>query len=531
MKKEIPVRDLVKSVYNGDIVLPDFQRSFIWSPEDIRELLVSVLGDYFIGTMLALTTVKDESKFALRLVEGVKEINNEAKIGSILRIILDGQQRTTSLFYALFGPDLNLKNRKNSYKYFLDLNYALNKNWDKAVIAISTKFINKINRRLKEKMVISFTDILDLKNVTNKYKDLDNFSEIYDLIDNFLKRIIHIINLPKETNLEKIVETFERINRTGTPLSVFELLTAKLYLDKINLRDLLEEANEKFDIEEKINKPESILRTISLIRDEEPKRKNILNLQPFNFESDWWKAVKSLGDAFNIVTDIKDGFGVIDINRWLPYSTMLVPLAAILNYMKENKLVSPKNMKKIKSWYWVSIFTNQYDKAVDSRSYSDFHILKEWFKDDIKIPKVIKKLNIKEIDLDVDKQTSAIYRGIINLIVLKGALDFKTGNPPQFDKEKIQDDHIFPKSRFKDNSIFNRTLITSNASKGKKLPSTYFKNRIKDFGETELKGILHTHLIPEIALEFLLKDDISSFKKEREKEIRNTIANRIKLLK
>ncbi len=65
------VDQLLKDVFNGSIVLPDFQRSFIWEPEDVRELLVSVLGDYFIGSMLLLEHFKDESPFALRLVEGV----------------------------------------------------------------------------------------------------------------------------------------------------------------------------------------------------------------------------------------------------------------------------------------------------------------------------------------------------------------------------------------------------------------------------------------------------------------------------
>jgi len=42
---------------------------------------------------------------------------------------------------------------------------------------------------------------------------------------------IHIVSLPRDTDLEKIVETFERINRTGEPLSIFELLTARLKKD------------------------------------------------------------------------------------------------------------------------------------------------------------------------------------------------------------------------------------------------------------------------------------------------------------
>jgi hypothetical protein len=69
--------------------------------------------------------------------------------------------------------------------------------------------------------------------------------------------------------------------------------------------------------------------------------------------------------------------------------------------------------------------------------------IKEWIIDDNKVPEFIKKFEPENVDLDIDKQSSAIYRGVISMIVLKGALDFETGQPPQFSKERVQDDHIF----------------------------------------------------------------------------------------
>ncbi|HHT9153406.1 MAG TPA: DUF262 domain-containing protein, partial [Candidatus Hypogeohydataceae bacterium YC40] len=140
------VLGLLNDVNTGTIVLPDFQRSFIWEPEDVRELLVSVLGDYFIGSMLVLDNLKDDSPFALRLIEGVEKVNTAPQMQSIVKILLDGQQRVTALFYALYEPDLPLKNRKNRYLFFLDVEIALKKlkkeeekEWDDCVIAVSAK--------------------------------------------------------------------------------------------------------------------------------------------------------------------------------------------------------------------------------------------------------------------------------------------------------------------------------------------------------------------------------------------------------
>ncbi|MCS7229979.1 MAG: DUF262 domain-containing protein [Candidatus Kryptonium sp.] len=120
------VSELINEVYNGSIVLPDFQRSFIWEPEDVKELLVSVLGGYFIGSMLLMEFSGDKSEFpfATRFIEGVEEINPDVKKQPqrTVKILLDGQQRTTALFYALYEPDIPLKNRKGSYKFYLNLN-------------------------------------------------------------------------------------------------------------------------------------------------------------------------------------------------------------------------------------------------------------------------------------------------------------------------------------------------------------------------------------------------------------------------
>lgn len=524
------VEELMKDVCKGATVLPDFQRSFIWEPEDVRELIVSVLGNYFIGSMLILEQFRNDSLFALRLVEGVKEINKDVPIKSIVKIILDGQQRTTALFYALYELGLPLKNRKNPYKFYLDIGNALKENWDDAVIGVSTRDKRKLHEISTKDDIVPFSLLKDVGEVASKFRDHPDFKKIVNLANNFMQYSIHTVSLPRDTSLEKIVETFERINRTGEPLSVFELLTARLYKDGIKLRDILKSTKEEFNFSKYV-KPELILKTIALMRSKEPKRRNLLKLNHTNFKGDWEKASQSLEDAYRRVMDIRSGYGVLDFKKWMPYTTMLVPLAAMLHFLKNSKIESPKNYEKIDSWYWISIFSNRYDQAVDTASATDFKVIKEWLNDDNKIPEFIKKFDFSTIDLDVDKQGSATYRGVINLIVLAGALDFETGLPPQFRKEKIQDDHIFPKSIYKEHRVANRTLISTNAKKGDKKPSEYFEEMRKKHGEAKLKEILKTHLIPEDALDTLLKDDLNNFMKKRRLAIVEVLKEKVALLK
>ena len=506
------VTELIKEAHDGSLVLPDFQRSFIWEPEDIRELLVSILGDYFIGSMLLLEHFTNDSPFALRLIEGVKEINESATIKprSIVKILLDGQQRTTALFYALYEPDIPLKNRKSSYLFYLVLEKALKKEWNDAVIAVSRRDRKRLSEIEGNGNIISFSLLKNIGELAKNFRDHPQFDNIIKLANDFMNRQIHMVYLSRETDMERIVETFERINRTGEPLSIFELLTARLYKDNIKLRDLLENVRKEYNFVEFLS-PEFILKVIALLRRKEPKRKNILELNPKNFVEDWQRACESLEVAYKRVTDIKNGYGVLDFKKWMPYSTMLVPLAAVMDFIKTEHLETNGNYDKIDCWYWAAVFSNRYDQAVDTASENDFIALKNWITDDSKTPDFIQKFDFSTVDLDTDKESSAIYRGVISMIVLEGALDFKTGQPPQFNEEKIQDDHIFPKSVYHDDRIINRTLISTNAEKSDKKPSEYFKNILNEHGDKKLKKILKSHIIPEDALNDLLNDDLQNF--------------------
>lgn len=532
------VEDLLKGMYRGEIVLPDFQRKFVWDAEDIKDLLVSVCSDYFIGSMLAMDSVEEDCMFKLRLFEGVEKVNPDAKIHKIVKIILDGQQRATALFYAVFQPEIPPKGRKSQYIFYIDVEKALRAlnnecEWDEAIGYVSkgniADFI-EFSEKQKKREVITFKDLYDDKVPLIDYAkrpdgsiDESKLNKLFEIRSKFKNYKLHIVEIPYK-DPEKIVETFERINRTGVPLSIFDLVTAKLYKHDIKLRDLVEEAEEKYDFVRRVD-PQAILRTIALLRRIEPKRRNILNLSHKDFSSDFWIACEFLERAYVRLTDLKNGYGVLSFEKWVPYSSMIVPLAAML---KEIHDCGDKATyyEKLDKWYWISVFSQRYDSGVDAKSFSDLKEFANWIRKEEE-PSFIRDFRAETIDLNVDKQSNAIYRGVIALVVLNGALDFKTGQPPQFDTKKVQDDHIFPKKHFNENSVLNRTLITSNQSKIDKKPSEFFRDRLKDFGKDKLIEILKSHLIPEEALEFLLQDKLKEFLEMRKKAIIEEIKLRV----
>ncbi|XOB63846.1 DUF262 domain-containing protein (plasmid) [Campylobacterota bacterium DY0563] len=551
------LKQVVEEVKKGSIVLPDFQRNFVWGPEDVRQLLVSIFGGYFIGSLLFLDSLYNENiPFAVRLIRGVESITHSNKISNLVKIVLDGQQRITALFYAFYSPKVPINpTKKHPHIFYIDILRALDLfkiekkksennldyGWDDIIYTISLANKKKIKEYANSKYVIPVSSFYDLNELVRIFNNDDKIN-IADLVE-FHNRVIenyeiHIVSLPKDTTLDKIVETFERLNKTGMPLSIFDLATARLYKYNINLRNLLKDAGKKFSFVDAL-KPETILKVITLIREREPARRNLLEIDHNDFEIDWWRACEFLEKAYIKITDIKDGYGVVDFKKWAPYSSIIVPVAALLEFLNKNHLEDVSSYSKIDIFYWTSVFSNHYEHSVDSITYSDYKSMKKWINTD-KMPEFIKNFDVNSVDLDVSTASSAIFRGIINLIVLKGAYDFKTGQPPQFaiPQSKIQIDHIFPKSiygNYKDkdgniidiDQIANRTLITTNQSKSNKKPSEYFSDLLRQHGRDKLIEILSTHIIPEEGLDYLLQDDLENFLAVRKKAIKKEIIKRI----
>jgi len=543
---------LMGEAIEGKLVVPNFQRRFIWKRQQVEELLESVLSGYFIGTLLFYDVSDGDTPFAPMLFDGVEDITNGVAIKPS-RIVLDGQQRLTSVFYALYAPQKSLANTNYPYKFYLELNEeSLNGDFGGSIFSTRWDYYDDINVQYEES-VIPITELKDINSWFDwlagykKYHeengdyDANRFEMIQDLLNNFNKYTVTIVTLSSELDDYDVVEIFERVNSTGTPLSVFELLTARFY-NNFNLRKMWEEVFEKFELinefaedERDEQYPRAILQTIALLRGRECKKRILFDLSPEGFINDWESAAESIEKALERLKNTSEGgYGVIN-KSWIPYRTMIPPLATLINSIESEKVDMQKKFTKLHNWYWASIFTNRYQRATDTAAYEDIEAMKKWFSDDESIIEQVNKcanFNGNELRSE-DSKRSAVYQGIVGLIVLKGALDFFSGDTIEL--HELDDHHIFPKNFLESisvkgreaNNILNRTLITATTNRKiqSESPSGYLVKMEKELGsKEELKKVLDSHFINSDAHEAMKKDDYDAFidarKKEVEKEIR-----------
>ena len=103
-KTDITVRELIDKIKNGDLLLPEMQRRYVWPATRVRDLLDSLYREYPTGTILVWQTDLD--------IE-TKDIAIEGKKDSIMSnrlLLLDGQQRLTSLAAIVTGSKIKVRN-------------------------------------------------------------------------------------------------------------------------------------------------------------------------------------------------------------------------------------------------------------------------------------------------------------------------------------------------------------------------------------------------------------------------------------
>ena len=485
---------LVRDANDGSLCLPNFQRDFVWPRDQVADLIRSVLRGYFIGSLLLLRCDPEKPPFAPLFVRGSEPKNPRTPRPELL--ILDGQQRLTSLLYALTAPDLPLKDSAKRRYFFVDLDLLMDEPDDDGIVFDRTsreldgldkpevqyeRHILPCTSLLSEGGFYAWRDGLDDWLHENRPEEQERYRAEWrepwaKAMRELLNFQVPLVELPMidETDpdsIGRVCAIFEKLNSTGMDLTVYDLLTARLYPAGIELHDLWDETCRKHKLLNewsggKADKDKFgvlILRTLALLRNLEAKPKALINLKPANFNEDWRRAAAAVEQALNLLTRVgKDGFGVFD-RKWLPGLGMLPVFAALRVQIEDRRLgVNPRD--QLRRWYWSNVFLERYSSAVESKSKKDYsEFLSHWV-DDGAEPAVFAEARARigspgYLVADSASNASAVYSGVMCLLALRGARDWRRGEA--IDLQNLEDHHIYPRAFLKRHDITDRALVNS----------------------------------------------------------------------
>lgn len=484
---------LVRDANDGRLCLPNFQRDFVWPRDQVADLIRSVLRGYFIGSLLLLRCDPDRPPFAPLFVRGS---NPNSKLPRPELLILDGQQRLTSLLYALTAPDLPLKDSPKRRYFFVDLDLLMTEPDNDGIVFDRTekeldgldqpevqyeRHVIPCQRLLSEEGFFTWRDGLDDWLRANRPEDHERYRTEWRepwarAMRELLNFQVPLVELPMidESNpdsIGRVCAIFEKLNSTGMELTVYDLLTARLYPAGIKLHDLWDEACRDHKLlnewsEGRADKDKFgvlVLRTLALLRDLDPKPKMLINLKPDSFEKDWRRAAAAMEQALRLLTRVgHDGFGVFD-RKWLPGLAMLPVLAALRAQIEDRKL-GDEPRRQVRQWYWSNVFLERYSSGVESKSRKDYTEFMNHWVHGASRPAVFGEAQARIgapgfTVADSMSNASAVYSGIFCMLALRGARDWRRGEA--IDLQNLEDHHIYPRAYLKRHGITDRSLVNT----------------------------------------------------------------------
>jgi len=569
--------EILKDVNSGKIQLPDFQRGWVWDDDRIKGIIASVAKSFPIGAVMLLETGNENIRFKTKPVEGVVGLNGTKPE----MLILDGQQRITSLYQAIItNRVVNTRNSKG-YEikrwYYIDMVKALDTDSDleEAIFSINENKIITEN--------IGRDIILDLSTEENEFKNLmypvsmvDNYDEWrtkfieywdYDrdkikFWNEFEKKIIKgfngynlpVIVMKKENTKEAVCQVFEKVNTGGVSLTVFELLTASFASDEFDLKANWEDIKNKFKPYKILNNTSNtdIIQAITLystfnkrlaaitsgltenIPSVSAKRKEMLNLTL----SEYLKYRDEIVEGFIKSSKILVENHIFN-SRDLPYSTQLVPMAAILAKLGD-KIDNVGNKNKLMRWFWCGVFGELYGSANETRYALDMIQVTDWIENNAEEPKTIYDANFSPSRLNTLRtRNSAAYKGVYALMMDENTKDWLSATKIDFItyfSESIDIHHIFPVAWCEKNNIprndfdciINKTPLSGRTNRivSGDAPSKYLERLKKRAGvsDSEFNDILRSHVV---SPDYMYKDDFYGFFNNRKEQILQRIEKAI----
>ena len=579
---KISLQAILREICAGSIQLPDFQRGWIWDDDHIRDLLVSIAQSFPVGAVMLLKT-GGAVNFQTRVVEGLESTLGEGVAPE--KLILDGQQRLTTLTQAL-ALTTPVQTRTNKGKkiqrhYYFDINTALEYPNDlaRAVFAADEKRQIRSNFGRDVSLDLSSRELeckhlcFPCDQVMNSDKweqclntvDAHKFSGSYmdfrgKILTSFREYQLPVIELQKETSKEAVCLVFEKVNTGGVQLNVFELITASYAAEGYNLRDdwfgsaqrnvqsrqkrlaedpLLDgvEATEflqAITLAHTFRRKQSDVdsgKTGKSVRPVSAKRADVLELS-----LDAWKEwADKMEQGFGLAAKFLRRQSFYS-RKELPYTTQVVPLAAILTYLGDRWL-EPQIYDKLAQWFWCGVLGELYGGAVETRIANDYEELVRWIDGDKELPRTVSDANFQSDRFDTLRtRLSAAYKAINALVLREGAQDwFWNAGVQDLDMDGVTLDvhHIFPRGwclehnikKESYDSILNKTPLSYKANRkiGSAAPSAYLPRIQKEMGiaDEQMNAILASHALDP---KLLRADDYHAFIADRRERLSNLVA-------
>lgn len=353
------ISEILNQIDLGSYALPEFQRGYVWNRDQVKKLMMSLYRGYPIGGMLIWVTTTDPS-----ITRGDGQLTP-----GVVNLILDGQQRITSLYGIIRGHAPKFFDGNASS--FTGLYFNIKEEYFEFYMATKMK---------DNPDWISVTELLQ-KGAGNYFNEADderkmfllNYFGVLNRLDNIKNVDLHISNVTGEDKtIDVVVEIFNNVNTGGTKLNKGDLALAKICSMWPDARNEMKKYLKQLQSAGYYFSLEWLLRCITVYMTGRPYFSELDKYSIDDFKKSLYETEQMIGLCLD---HIGSRLG-LDHDRVLASKFAIATMIGYLHAQSSTKLDNA-HWNKLMYWYIHTFLWGRYASATEGKMAQDMNVIQE----------------------------------------------------------------------------------------------------------------------------------------------------------
>jgi hypothetical protein len=437
------ISELLDGIKSKDLVLPEFQREYVWSKDQAKQFLVSLFKEYPVGGLLFWKT---ENPPELKNVQALPD-----RLGTV-QVILDGQQRLTTLFLLLRGEippyyresdiahdarDLYFNLETRDFQYYSPLKMKDNPLWVRVVDCFDAQKVKVFD--VVKKVAKEGQDPFTLAQVYN-----DNLTQLR----NIEKATLPAQTVPVHAALEDAITIFDLVNSQGTKLTDAELALTHISGKWAQARRIFKKKIGEMDQSHFYFDLTFLTRSLTGVVCQRALYETIHTQPKPKLQAGW----QQLDQILVYLADILSGRAYIDSTRDLATNNALVPLVVYLS-QNTGRFPDETAIKHAIHWLYMALTWSRYSSQTDQKLEKDVSIVVRetipWTSLCDQIIDQRGRVDVKASDFEGRGLMHPLYNLVFIVAKAFGAVDWNTGTSLRMAvgiNYSLQNAYIFPQT-------------------------------------------------------------------------------------
>ncbi|MEW6273930.1 MAG: DUF262 domain-containing protein [Bacillota bacterium] len=490
----VKIATILDQIDLGSMALPEFQRGYVWNRDQVRSLMQSLYRRYPIGSLLVWVTRS----------EGAAARGDHAPAPGVVKLLLDGQQRITSLYGIIRGrpPRFFDGNAQAFTGLYFHLEDEIFEFYMPSKMKGNPLWVN-ITELMQAGVGKFIGRLFTIPELTPR---MDSYIQHLTAIEGIKDIDLHVEEVTGEDKtVDVVVDIFNRVNSGGTKLSKGDLALAKICADWPQARQAMKDCLARWEQAGFHFNLDWLLRNITTILTGEALFSALKDVDAKQFQNGLAQAQNYCNYLLNMIS----GRLGLDHDRVLG-GRYAFPVMTRYLALRGGKLHDARERDRLLYWYVHSFLWGRFAGSTETVLNQDLGVLELV---DAALDRLIEQLRLSRGSLEIRPEDFAgwslgarFYPMLYLLTRVYGALDWGSGVPLSANLlgklNVLQVHHIFPKTLLYEygyqkaevNAIANFCFLTqeANLAISDRTPEVYLREV-----EARYPGALASQWVPQ----------------------------------